>query len=64
MSCEQHERVRLVGGRCIWCAYYELLFAVGNKYTGETRHETALRYIKQVEQNSGTETAQSEKGKI
>jgi len=30
--------------------YQELLFAVGNKYEGETRHETALRYIKQAEQ--------------
>jgi hypothetical protein len=29
--------------------YNELLFAVGNKYPGETRHETALRYIRQAE---------------
>lgn len=29
--------------------YHELLFAVGNKYTGETRHETVLRYIRQAE---------------
>lgn len=26
--------------------YYELLFCVTNKYPNETRHETALRYIK------------------
>lgn len=26
--------------------YNELLFAVGNKYPDETRHETALRYIR------------------
>ena len=29
--------------------YEELLFAVGNKYPGETRHQTALRYIQQAE---------------
>lgn len=29
--------------------YYELLYAVGNKYPGESRHETALRYIKDAE---------------
>lgn len=29
--------------------YDELISAVGNKYTNETRHETALRYIKQAE---------------
>lgn len=32
--------------------YNELLFAVGKKYPGETRHETALRYIKQAETGS------------
>jgi len=30
-------------------AYYELLYAVGNKYPKETRHETALRYIQTAE---------------
>lgn len=29
--------------------YQELLMAVGNKYPGETRHETALRYIRKAE---------------
>ena len=32
--------------------YNELLFAVGNKYPGETRHQTALRYIRQAESHS------------
>jgi len=32
--------------------YHELLFSVGNKYPHETRHETALRYIKQAEISS------------
>jgi hypothetical protein len=27
----------------------ELLYAVGKKYPDETRHETALRYIRQAE---------------
>lgn len=29
--------------------YNELLFAVGKKYPNETRHQTALRYIRQAE---------------
>lgn len=29
--------------------YEELIMAVGNKYPNETRHETALRYIRQAE---------------
>ena len=29
--------------------YNELLYAVGNKHLGETRHQTALRYIQQAE---------------
>ena len=29
--------------------YYELLYAVANKYPDETRHQTALRYIRQAE---------------
>lgn len=38
--------------------YYELIYAVGNKYEGESRHETALRYIKNAEnQRSGPEAA-------
>ena len=32
--------------------YNELIMAVGNKYKDETRHETALRYIRQTENNS------------
>ena len=29
--------------------YFELLYAVATKFPGETRHETALRYIQQAE---------------
>lgn len=32
--------------------YQELLYAVGNKYPNETRHETALRYIRGAEQHA------------
>lgn len=32
--------------------YYELIMAVGNKFEGETRHQTALRYIKQAEESN------------
>lgn len=37
--------------------YYELIYAVATKHDGETRHETALRYIKEREnktQNFGS----------
>ena len=29
--------------------YYELLYQVGQTYPGETRHTTALRYIREAE---------------
>ncbi len=32
--------------------YYELIFWVGKIYPGESRHETALRYIKEAEKMS------------
>jgi len=34
--------------------YDELIFAVGMKYPGETRHETALRYIRRMEEPKTT----------
>ena len=38
------------------CANYEeLIMAVSNKYPGETRHQTALRYIREREQSVGRE---------
>lgn len=33
--------------------YNELLMAVANKYEGETRHQTALRYIEERERGTG-----------
>lgn len=32
--------------------YNELLMAVGKKFPGESRHETALRYIREAESKS------------
>jgi len=32
--------------------YYELLYAVGRVFPGESRHETALRYIRDAEQQA------------
>lgn len=37
--------------------YNELLMAVGNKYPGETRHETALRYIRNAERSCASDAA-------
>lgn len=33
--------------------YHELLYAVGMKWPGETRRQTALRYIRQAEEPKG-----------
>lgn len=39
--------------------YAELLYAVARKHPGETRHETALRYIRQAENQSSQAAAKS-----
>ncbi len=39
--------------------YYELLFQVQNKYQGETRHETAKRYIMEREKPDANAVAES-----
>ena len=41
--------------------YEELLYAVGRKYEGESRHETALRYIRERE-NVVSECSQVRRG--
>ena len=33
--------------------YYQLIMAVETKFPGETRHETALRYIREAEMGHG-----------
>ena len=38
--------------------YDELIFAVGSKFPGETRHETALKYIKAAETHCAGKIAQ------
>lgn len=44
-------RNRLAGG--VTDKYDELIYAVHSKYPNETRHETALRYIRERENSSG-----------
>ena len=39
--------------------YNELIMAVGNKYKGETRHETALKYIKRAEAVNGLQLSKT-----
>lgn len=39
--------------------YHELLFHVGTKHPNESRHETALRYIRQAEQSHGEAASQA-----
>lgn len=34
-------------------SYHQLIYAVGSKYPGESRYETALRYIRERELNHG-----------
>jgi hypothetical protein len=41
--------------------YNELLYQVSTKHPGETRHETALRYIRQVEQSTNQYVGQENK---
>ena len=38
-------------------AYSELIMAVGNKYPGESRHATALRYIQKAEAPTNQQAA-------
>lgn len=40
----------LLSSKSIIKKYNELIMSVGNKYKNETRHQTALRYIKQAEE--------------
>lgn len=41
--------------------YHDLIFAVGNKFPEETRHQTALRYIMESERRNDN-TAKQEAG--
>lgn len=40
--------------------YDELIYQVGTKWPNETRHETALRYIKRYENNLGDLSAKAD----
>ena len=41
--------------------YKELIYAVASKFPGESRHQTALRYIRNAEKGSGNATMQEDK---
>jgi hypothetical protein len=45
-------------------AYDELIYAVGNKYDDETRHQTALRYIQQAEADDSNNTVELLKANV
>lgn len=47
-ACHNSETVK-ANLDAIRAPYWELLYAVAQKHPGETRHETALRYIRQAE---------------
>lgn len=42
--------------------YNELIMAVERKFPGETRHQTALRYIRQAEAEVGSTDSSTESG--
>ena len=41
--------------------YDELIYAVAQKWPGETRHQTALRYIQSAERGDAARAAEGEK---
>lgn len=47
---QMFEMMRLIHKKGAGEKYHELLYAVATKYPGETRHETALRYIRDTEE--------------
>jgi hypothetical protein len=52
-EAEAKKRGLIVSLALIVPAYNELLYQVGNVYPGETRHQTALRYLRAAESSSG-----------
>jgi len=52
---EQREKLTALQGK-----YSELLYAVARKFPGENRHETALRYIRAMEEAPSHKSAQCE----
>ena len=48
----------MVALRGIRAKYHELLYGVSRKYSEESRHETALRYILEAERRDHSQTGQ------
>ena len=56
----QNDTAKPAGDGGITKLYHELLYQVATKHPGETRHETALRYIRNAERGSNqTQASQS-----
>lgn len=55
------EQAREEGRKEQWEKYDELLYAVGQKFPGESRHETALRYIREREHSVDNSAAKESK---
>ena len=55
------EEIEQDAARNFEMAYHELIYAVSEKYPGETRHETALRYIREAEKSAGPEKEDRDK---
>ena len=51
-SQEKLDEVRQKNDAINSAKYFELIMAVGKKYSGETRHQTALRYIREAESSA------------
>ncbi len=62
---EIHAEARKSLGLCslreLQAQYNELLFAVARKFPGETRHQTALRYIHEAESRANSPDQQAAK---
>ncbi len=46
------KNIETTNERDVFDLYNELIMAVGNKYKNETRHQTALKYIKSYEKTA------------
>lgn len=59
--CKQAAQIKEL--EAISAKYHELLYQVSMKFPNETRHETALRYLKRAENQSNSPVAQMERTK-
>ena len=55
-SQEKLDEIRQKQSAIAQAKYHELIMAVCRKFPGESRHETALRYIREVEARAVSDT--------